>query len=131
MIFKQLVPARALASGGSQNRLINISRLSQNGTTTSTTCMIYDVTRITCELITNNGFGMKMRYKPGTKVFCYVGDKPTEVQAIILDHSHYAGLVNMNSKSLVKFDKPVKIGDYQVESTTLANSLISKVKIKA
>jgi len=71
-----------------------------------------------------------MKYKPGTKVFCYIGDKPTEVQATILDHSHYVGLVNMNGKSLVKFDKPVKLWDYHVESTTLANSLISKVKIK-
>lgn len=71
-----------------------------------------------------------MRYKPGTKVYCYIGSKPTEVQATILDHSHYTtGFVNMNGKSLVKFDKPVKLGDYQVESTTLANSSISKVKL--
>ena len=71
-----------------------------------------------------------MRYKPGTKVFCYIGDKPTEVQATILDHSHYKGIVDMLGKSLVKFDKPVKLGNYHIVSTTLANSLISKVKIK-
>ena len=70
-----------------------------------------------------------MRYKPGTKVYCYIADKPTEVQATIQDHSHYKGLINMNGKSLVKFDKPVKMGGYHVESTTLANSLISKVKL--
>jgi len=70
-----------------------------------------------------------MKYKPGTKVYCYIGSKPTEVSATIQDHSHYKGLVNMRGKSLVKFDKPVKLGDYMVESTTLANSLISKVKM--
>ena len=70
-----------------------------------------------------------MKYKPDTKVFCYIGSKPTEVQATIQDQSHLKGFVNMNGKSLVKFDKPVKLGDYHVESTTLANSLISKVKI--
>ncbi len=72
-----------------------------------------------------------MRYKAGTKVFCYVGSKPTEVAATIQDHSHLSdrGIVNMRGKSLVKFDKPVKLGDYMVESTTLVNSLISKVKI--
>lgn len=70
-----------------------------------------------------------MKYKPGTKIYCYIGDKPTEVQATIQDPSHYKGLVNMLGKSLVKFDKPVKLGDYQVVSTTLANSLISEIKL--
>ena len=68
-----------------------------------------------------------MRYKAGTKVFCYVGK--TEVSATIQDHSHFKGMVDMRGKNLVKFDKPVKLGDYLVESTTLVNSLISKVKI--
>lgn len=69
-------------------------------------------------------------YKPGTKVFCYIGNKPTEVKATIQDHSHYKGLVDMRGKSLVKFDKPVKLGDYHVVLTTLANSLISIIKVK-
>lgn len=70
-----------------------------------------------------------MRYKPGTRVYCYIGSKPTEVQATIQDHSHHKGFVNMRGKSLVKFDKPVKLGNYHVASTTLANSLISKIKV--
>jgi len=70
-----------------------------------------------------------MRYKVGTKVYCYIGSNHTEVKATIQDHSHSQGLVNMRGQSLVKFDKPVKLGDYMVESTTLANSLISKIKI--
>jgi hypothetical protein len=70
-----------------------------------------------------------MRYKAGTKVFCYIGSKPTEVQATIQDNSHLAGFVNMRGKSLVKFDKPVKLGDKTITSTTMNNSMISKVKI--
>ena len=70
-----------------------------------------------------------MKHKPGTKVYCYIGSKPTEVSATIQDHSHYKGIVDMRGKSLVKFDKPVKLGDYYVKSTTLVNSLISKVKL--
>lgn len=70
-----------------------------------------------------------MKYKPGTRVYCYIGSKPTEVSATIIDHSRYKGLVDMRGKSLVEFDKPVKLGNYHVASTTLANSLISKIKI--
>lgn len=70
-----------------------------------------------------------MKYKPGTKVFCYIGSKPTEVRATIQGHSHLKGFVSMLGKSLVKFDKPVKLGGYHVLTTTLVNSLISKIKV--
>ena len=70
-----------------------------------------------------------MKYKIGTKVFCYIGSKPTEVQATIQDDSHLKGFVDMRGKSLVKFDKLVRLGDRTITSKTLPNSMISKVKI--
>jgi hypothetical protein len=67
-----------------------------------------------------------MKYKIGTKVKCYVGNNSTEVTGIIQDDSHYKSFVNMRGKSLVKFDKPIKMGEHFVSSTTLSNCQITK-----
>lgn len=68
-----------------------------------------------------------MKYKIGTRVKCYIGSKPTTVLGTIADDSVCRGFVNLKGKSLVQFDKPVKLGEKTITSTTLSNSLIEKI----
>ncbi len=68
-----------------------------------------------------------MKYREGTRVKCFVGYKPTEVFGTICADASYLGLVNMRGKSLVEFDKPIKMGEHLVSRTTLSNSQISRV----
>jgi hypothetical protein len=68
------------------------------------------------------------KYKVGTKVWCYVGSEPTKVSGTILDSAHYNTFVNMQGKSLVEFDKPIKLGSHQVVKTTLSNQQIERVR---
>jgi len=68
-----------------------------------------------------------MKYKIGTRVRCFIGSKPTEVLGTIADDSVYQGFVNLKGNSYIKFDKPVKLGEHLITSSTLSNSSIQKI----